>query len=186
MGSLLQGVGSSLTLYKHDLEAFHQVYGDKPEEIDISFLAVNAEQVLQGCLDERYESLDAAGNVRCFGCGNGSPAHCLGEGDAIENDLCYGIHCPIFAHGECSIVGRLRVILPFTRSRHCWELVIPDASALAEFKGAIELAQNLFPHQGGGNFLSRVFKIRLEPGQRLPSGRRVFTLRLYLQEPVAS
>lgn len=155
-------------------EAFHEVYGDKPHELDIMFPIDD-----EGLFFQQW--------LRRYGSGRG--LICKGDGEtAVRVDKKTGIleeiecdpdECPYAIDRSCRPVATLMFILPRVAGLGCWQLDTSSWNSIVNLNSAIDFIGRLT----GGRIAMIPLKLILRPRDVQPEGKkkRVWVLDLALE-----
>lgn len=176
-------------------EVVQRVYGAKPRELDIVFPTDEVARVA-GAFWKMYTATrgkvctgDGERAVRIIDLDKLSPAgdHSQDEMDAAlvtatsKNWERREIFCPahdcVFAKkGHCKAVMNLLFLLPKVQGVGVWQLDTSSVNSILDVRGGIQLVQKLT----GGPIAGVPLKLRVEPTDAYPEGRKkvVFTLKL--------
>lgn len=107
-------VSASDTTPEWAVNAFHEVYGEQPKELDIMFPLNDRES----CFPQAYKRYSKAG-LECKG--NGITAVQTVEGKLVEID-CNPETCEHFQKNNCHLRGHLQVMLPNVPGMGVWQI----------------------------------------------------------------
>ena len=162
-------------------EAFHQVYGDEPRELDVMFPSDDPHMIFP-------QWLKAYRSVGLFCKGDGEVATRRAEdGSLFEMDC----PCELLESGDCKRVGSLVFLLPRVSGLGVWQLDTSSFHSIVQVNSGIDFIKILT----GGRIAMLPLKLRLRPkevtiytadgqtGKLHPIKKTVFTLDL-VQEQV--
>lgn len=142
--------------------AFREVYGERPDTIDIMFPCNDPERFFP----QWYKSYRASVGLWCKGDGENAIRRVEG-GELLDID-CLGRACPYYEAGECREVANLMVLLPKVRANGVWQIDTSSFHSIVRINSSIELLRA----ETGGWVAMIPLKLRLVPIEVSPDGRK--------------
>lgn len=180
-------------------EAFHEVYGEHPREIDIMF-PIEDESIFMPTWFKAYRSF----GLFCKGpgpdeqgkpgiatrvylgdkdptlAGLGGMAEGLRAGSMIDVPLCDPETCPYYTGGECKQNATLQILLPQVRGLGVWQITTSSWNSIRNIRGGIRFIRGLT----GGRIAWLPLKMRLVPQEVTHDAKKVLIYVLQLAHDV--
>jgi hypothetical protein len=158
-------------------KAFHDVYGDKPQEITIAFPSNDPEQFFPQWLSS-YRGGNGRYELYCQGDGEVA-RRSDGEGGKVQIQCLYR-DCPLYQEGKCKELGRLQFFLPDVPGIGVWQIDTTSFHTTVNLNGSIQMIRALT----GGRIAMIPLKLRIVPKVVNPDGKSktVYVLTLGIDD----
>lgn len=158
-------------------QAFHETYGEKPQEITVAFPSNDPEQFFPQYLSS-YRRVGTRYELFCKGDGEWAN-RADGQGGRIKVPCMYR-DCPIFQEGKCKELGQVQFFLPDVAGLGIWQLDTTSYHSTGNLNGSINMVRALT----GGRIAMVPLKLRIVPKVVNPDGRpkTVYVLTLGIDD----
>ncbi len=123
---------------KDMVDAFKEVYGDKPKTIDITFPSDDLDVVFP----RWYKSYSIAKGLTCKGDGIKAMVLEPKSGEWVETE-CAGVDCENYIAKKCKRIANLSFCLPFVKGIGVWQIDTSSINTIINIQSTFSLIRNV-------------------------------------------